>query len=194
VSDAAISPCAGGELYVGTDIDVIRKRAVSLYETVTAGYGEQVVFPDLKFDCPGNITSIWFVARENSSGSVYPDFQVWKGRVTGTLRGHRAATGANLIMEGADLGLYQLTLPQPLQFEAGDVFGINYSKFSNLLVQYQEGGGVRTFWQFGSGTFQQHAQYRDPLVALGGECMHITLLSYDLLTLQIFIVEMGSSV
>ena len=183
--DAAISPCAGGELYVGTDIDVIRKRAVSLYETVNAIYGEQVVFPDLKFDCPGNITSIWFVARENSSGSMFsefPDwFQVWRVTVTGdntfqgALRGHRAATEANLIAGGADVGLYQLTLPEPLQFEAGDVFGINHSALSNLLVQYQEGGGVRTFWLFDSETFQQYTQYRYPLVALGGECTSFCL-------------------
>ena len=172
--------CAGGELCVGTDIDVIRKRAVSLYETVNASYEEQV-FPDLKFDCPGNITSIWFVARENSSGSVYPDFQVWRGTVTGdddfqgTLRGHRAATEANLIMGGADMGLYQLTLSEPLQFEAGDVFGINHSALPNLLVQYQEGGGVQTFWLFDSETFLQYTLYRYPLVSLGGECTSFCL-------------------
>ena len=152
------------------------------------------MFPDLKFDCPGNITSIWFVARENSSGRVFPEFsenisifsefpefQVWRATVTGdddfqgTLQDHRAATEANLIMGDADLGLYQFTLPEPLQFEVGDVFGINHSALSNLLVQYQEGGGVQTFWLLGSGTFQQDYMYSYPLVSLGGECTSFCL-------------------
>lgn len=149
--------------YAGTNIDVIRERALWFYDVVqynTRG----VVFPDLRFNCTGSITSVWFIASENESGFSasarvnYPEFRLWtRGNIStgiglssyqGAVKYSRSPPlsrmGLHVHVNGSDMALYEYRLEEPMPFETDDVLGIRLQR-SLLQINYLKGGGVRNY-------------------------------------------------
>ena len=189
-------PCfADGVSYAGTDIEEIRERALSLYDVIDAsGTPYSVVFPELRFTCSGNITSVWFIASENEdhwTGDVvapYPEFQLWQrgrtrrfrvsfiSRYRGEIKEFRSPPASGFVhmnISSSDMALYEYRLEDPMQFEAGDVLGMYQWQLSPLLVRYLNGGGVRNYVfsnEFGNYVYTPNGNWDlEPLLALNGE-------------------------
>ena len=172
--------------YAGTDIDVIRERALWFYDV--AQYNTRgVVFPDLRFNCTGSITSVWFIATENESFSAsarvnYPEFQLWtKGNIStgrglssyhGDIKYSRSPPpsrmGLHMHVNGSGMALYEYRLEEPMPFETDDILGV-WLRRSLLQINYLKGGGVRNY------SFKRHiytyfpSSDWEPLLALEGK-------------------------
>ena len=186
---------AGRVVYGGTGIEEIREGALSLYNATDASIRERVIFPDLRFICPGTITTVWFIARSRDTNTriEYPEFQLWyRGSITnetlfdtlwnrykGRIKEKRspAADGSSLSIKvnSSVAILYEYRLEEPMQFEAGDILGMKHPSRSPLLVQYLNGGRVRNFqWFFQKFLYGPSVGLdREPLISLGGKhcCM-----------------------
>ena len=68
----------------------MREKALTLYDVadIDSSIPLSIVYPELRFKCFGSITSIWFIGTDhvpvetssnNGSGTVYPEFRVWRG-------------------------------------------------------------------------------------------------------------------
>ena len=170
------------------------------------------MFPDLRFTCSGDITSIWFIATESNADideneAVYPEFRVWRSsrivpvrstqltRYLGAVRDSRtpssSGAGIHVNTTGDDLSLYEYKLEVPMHFEEGDVLGMSQTQFSPLIVRYLDGGGVRTYAFVGR--FQSYIYAPDngwdlePLLALEGE-FHLSKMQHSLISSDIIML------
>ena len=180
-------------IYAGTDIKVIKEKALSFYEILDTDHTTRsIVFPELRFKCSGSITSVWFIATENEGSSSYyedrfPEFQLWQRKMTiggpltlyhGALKDSRSPVSSrvNVNISSSDMALYEYKLDEPMHFEVGDVLGVNQTQQSQLLVQYLNGGGVRSYIFQNSTANTSSFAYTpnsglelEPLLALEGE-------------------------
>ena len=169
---------------MGTDINTIREKVTSLRGLSDARHREWVVFPQLRFNCSGNISTIWFMARENTAiGSSLPQFQLWsrtlesvRGNIfLGTERASQSPTNLQDVsrVDARNEHLYRYTLSNPLKFEEGYVFGMKHEDSPRLIVRYQNSDGVKNYKhipftrQFEYSAAFEGKKKRLPLVSVG---------------------------
>ena len=175
---------------MGTDISTIQEKVTSLRGLSDARKGESVVFPQLRFNCSGNISTIWFVARENiGMGRSLPQFQLWSRTLEsaggniflGTQRASQSPTNLQDMsrVDARNEHLYRYTLSNPLQFKEGYVFGMKHENSPRLIVRYKNNGGVNNYkYNPFTRQFEYSAVFegrmRLPLVSVGKD-MHIAI-------------------
>ena len=113
----------------------------------------QYLYPDITFTCNGSITS-WSVLVHvglfaGSNGFLYPNLQLWRKESDGvyTKVGNTTLSGSF----PSDYDIYQLD--SPLEFQAGDIFGIfqpptDQSQF--ILVTHRRVGNSPTAQRIGA--------------------------------------------
>lgn len=140
---------------VGADKNDIEKKALSLVQrTQHTQPGEELrVIPGLaSFNCPGTISSIFFIADSNDSPNSSITFSFWNPSSTSdqlllaTQGDSYNVTQGNieLISSSGDISLYLAELSPPLEFKAGEVLGIE-QKLDGLALQYVYGQGPENF-------------------------------------------------
>ena len=102
-----------------------------IYQSVSLGFtGEaQSLYPSIYFTCNGSITG-WSVLGRRHTGNnntLYPDLQVWRGEGGGVyIRVGNTTLSEGIAQPGgtARAGIWEYPLETPLEFQAGDIFGI----------------------------------------------------------------------
>jgi len=111
---------------------------------------QQHIIPNINFTCDGAITK-WIVDGEWNDGGMrdwYPDLQIW--RSTGTNMFTKVGNTTLRVEGGSDtVTYYEYNLTTPLNFQAGDVFGIfQPDKGKNRLrMNFQSGVGPRNYYE-----------------------------------------------
>ena len=83
----------------------------------------QYLYPDITFTCNGSITSWSVLVRREADSDLYPDLQLWREESEGiyTKVGNTTLSGDSM---NQDDDIYEYPLDSPLEFQAGDIFGI----------------------------------------------------------------------
>ena len=102
---------------------------------------QQVIFLNIKFTCSGWVTK-WIVGATYSSGSYYPELQIWRPSGSGTyqkLNGTFAAAAGE-----KNNGIYEFIVDPPLPFQPDDILGLFQPSEQNsrLLVDYDSEGDL----------------------------------------------------
>ena len=147
-------------MLVGANADVIRKEAISLLlRTQHTQPGEESrIFPSLaNFECSGNITSILFIAERSSTveASVSITFSLWQPTpsekrevFSARPQGSYEVTGQDveMVSQKGDIAIYRADLQPPLQFQRGDVLGIDQGQSpEQFAMQYAYGWGPENY-------------------------------------------------
>lgn len=109
-------------------------------------YGQQVLFPDLSFNCSGLLTEWIFAAsyRGGPSRNALPELHVWRrSSVNSEVYGLVHSTTAEFDTESHTMyTLYNDSLLVPLPIEAGDILGIYQpsERKSRLSIVYSRSG------------------------------------------------------
>lgn len=102
--------------------------------------GEQIIYPNINFNCSGKIVAISFATLENSTPAAdqYPEVQLWKedGASLYTNVGTVPLAAAK---RSKHLNIFQLHLQEPITFKRGYVIGLHLPRreSSRLVVQFQ---------------------------------------------------------
>jgi len=111
---------------------------------------QQRIIPHINFTCDGAITK-WIVDGGWNDGGMrdwYPDLQIW--RSNGTNMFTKVGNTTLRVEGGSDtVTYYEYNLTTPLNFQAGDVFGIfQPDKGKNRLRMYfQSGVGPQNYYE-----------------------------------------------
>lgn len=147
-------------MVVGADSDVIRREAISLLlRTQHTQPGERErIFPGLaNFVCSGNITSILFIAERSSrvEASVSITFSLWQPMPSEKQDVFSAQPqdsyevtdqDVKIVSLKGDIAIYRANLQPPLQFQSGDVLGINQGQSpQQFAIQYAYGWGPENY-------------------------------------------------
>lgn len=115
------------------------------------------MFPGLaNFECSGKITSILFIAERNSTAEATASitFSLWQpineerpresffAQFQGSYE--VAAEDVEMVSEKGDIAIYQASLKSPLQFQIGDIVGIDNSS-AQFAIQYAYGWGPENY-------------------------------------------------
>lgn len=141
-------------------MEVIRREAISLLlRTQHTQPGEESrLFPGLaNFICSGNITSILFIAERSSTGEATASitFSLWEPIPSeerevffARPRDSYEVIGRDveMVSRKGDIAIYRASLQPPLQFQRGDVVGIDQgSSPEQFAIQYAYGWGPENY-------------------------------------------------
>ena len=109
------------------------------------------LFPNMVFNCSGNITKWIFLARNpddvvvNSVNSaLLPEFQVWRERVdfVNILDDYMRVTPTDNVAElqVVDESVYEYILKPPIEVQEGDFLGIYAQEGNRIFVEYLDMG------------------------------------------------------
>ena len=121
--------------------------------------GRQFVFPNVKFNCSGNIRKINFIASRwsDSTNTISPQIQLWNStdRVNyRILRGFDIDTTLLDVINARKY--YSYTVDPPLPFESGHVLGIFSPERNESTLQI-------IFWGTGSRVNYRSPKTRSPM-------------------------------
>ena len=109
-----------------------REASSFLLRTDHTQSGDARVFPAIKFKCRGSLEGLLFVAEKGQGNGSDITFQAWamvnstNTSFTGRLRNKQTIQLADstLLLDRDDIALYRASFKGGLQFEVGDVLGI----------------------------------------------------------------------
>ena len=143
-------------MFVGADTDDIAREALSLVQrTQHTQAGEELrVIPGLaSFNCPGSISSLLFIAGNNTPPDSSITFSLWNpsGSIMGRLLLASPVDSRKVVQKDIELisssgedsiALYRATFSPPLEFTSGEMLGIQEG---GLALQYAYGQGPENF-------------------------------------------------
>ena len=115
------------------------EKMLGLLGTKNSYDQRQLIFPDIRFTCSGQVVKWIMGGTWNADRDNYPQLQVW--RPSGDSMYHRqggSSATADMMM---DDGVYEFTADPPIPFQPGDVLGVFQpsSSISRLQVDYDDG-------------------------------------------------------
>ena len=100
--------------------------------------GQQLVFPDIRFTCSGEVVKWIMGGRWNERGDYYPQLQIWRPSGNGVY--HRL-NGSNISTTvERDDNVYEFIADPPIPFQSGDIVGVFQPQKGKLRVNYDTEG------------------------------------------------------
>jgi len=114
-------------------ITMITRRRAKAYS------GQQLVFPDIRFTCSGEVVRWIMGGRWTERGDYYPQLQIWRPSGNGVY--HRLS-GSNIstTVERDDDNVYEFVADPPSPFQSGDIVGVFQPQKGKLWVNYDTQG------------------------------------------------------
>lgn len=111
-------------------------------------YGEQRIYPNIKFGCNGRIVGISFAALlvDSPTKNKKPEVQVWR-KTDLSLYANVLTVSLAPADRTSSLNVYQLHLDEPVTFMRGDVIGLYLPGrgSSRFAIQFWPGGTIANF-------------------------------------------------
>ena len=100
-----------------------------LYDSIeeTGRDHQRRILPSMNFSCSGNISKWTFVARSRT-GNQYPRFQLWRPNGTRIYRRVYESSDMSTMSGPSEFTVEEYIPPDPVPFEAGDIFGLYQSE------------------------------------------------------------------
>ena len=122
---------------------------------------QQMIFPDIKFTCDGNIVKWIMAGKWNNDHDQFPELQIWR-LFQGTTTYIRQSSTTLMADTRQDDDIYEYSLTTTLSFQSGDILGILQPERDDSRIQVTYDGDGQSVY------YDTHADENNDIFEING--------------------------